>query len=281
MPRAIWKGTISFGLVTIPVGLFSAVASGELSFHLLDSRDFSAIHNKRVNENTGEEVPWEAIVKGYQLEDGRWVTVTDHDFAAANVKATRTIDVLGAVCEEDITVGYFDSPYYLAPEPQGAKAYALLREALRRADRVAIGQIVIRSRQRLCALVPQGDELVLEVLRYPYELRDASTLDLPTSDLAALGVTDAETMLAAQLVATIQTDWDPSRYRDTYHDELLALIERKADGETIVAPEPAAPVAEVVDIMDLLKRSVEDARRAKSAGGTGADAGATTRAAGA
>jgi DNA end-binding protein Ku len=281
MPRAIWKGTISFGLVTIPVGLFSAVASGELSFHLLDSRDFSGVHNKRVNENTGEEVPWEAIVKGFQLEDGRWVTVTDDDFAAANVKATRTIDVLGAVCEEDITVGYFDSPYYLAPEPQGAKAYALLREALRRESRVAVGQIVIRSRQRLCALVPQGDALVLEVLRYPYELRETSTLDLPSRDLAALGVTDAETALAAQLVATIQTDWNPSRYRDNYHDELLALIKRKAAGETIAVPEAPEPVAEVVDIMDLLKRSVEDARRAKASTGTGADAGTAARVAGA
>ncbi|MDR3685461.1 MAG: Ku protein, partial [Coriobacteriia bacterium] len=128
MARAIWKGTISFGLVTIPVGLFSAVSAEELSFHLLDSRDFSAVHNKRVNENTGEEVPWEAIVKGYQLPDGRWVTVTDDDFAAANVKATRTIDVLGAVCEDDVAVEFFDTPYFLAPEPQGTKAYALLRE---------------------------------------------------------------------------------------------------------------------------------------------------------
>ena len=273
MARAIWKGTISFGLVTIPVGLFSAVSAEELSFHLLDSRDFSAVHNKRVNENTGEEVPWEAIVKGYQLPDGHWVTVTDNDFAAANVKATRTIDVLGAVCEDDVAVGYFDTPYFLAPEPQGAKAYALLREALRKAGRVAVGQIVIRSRQRLCALVPQGDALVLEVMRYPYELRTSEALELPGDDLAALGVTDAESTLAAQLIATIESDWDPTRYKDTYHDDLLALITRKAEGETIVAPEPAAPTAEVVDIMDLLKKSVEEARRARTAdGGSGAQA---------
>ncbi|HEY5540780.1 MAG TPA: Ku protein [Coriobacteriia bacterium] len=267
MAHAIWKGTISFGLVTIPVGLFSAVTAEELSFHLLDSRDFSAVHNKRVNETTGEEVPWEAIVKGYQLPDGRWVVVSDDDFAAANVKATRTIDVLGAVCEDDIAVSFFDTPYLLAPEPQGAKAYALLREALRRAKRVAVGQIVIRSRQRLCALVPQGDALVLEVLRYPYELREASMLELPGGDLAALGVTEAESMLAAQLVATIETDWDPSRYRDTYHEDLLALIERKAAGETIAAPEPPETTAEVIDIMDLLKKSVEEARLARAADG--------------
>ena len=275
MPRAIWKGTISFGLVTIPVGLFSATSAEQLSFHLLDSRDFSAVHNKRVNENTGEEVEWDAIVKGYQLEDGRWITMSDDDFAAANVKATRTIDVLGAVCEDQITVGYFDSPYFLAPEPQGAKAYALLREALRRAGRVAVGQIVIRSRQRLCALVPEGDLLLLEVLRYPYELRDASELDVPSSDLAGLGVTDAEIALAGQLVATIETTWDPVTYHDTYHDDLLALIDRKAQGEVIPAPEPPAPTAQVIDIVSLLKQSVEDARRAQGAGGSGTGRGRT------
>lgn len=272
MPRAIWKGTISFGLVTIPVGLFSATAPDDLAFHLLDSRDFSAIHNRRVNESTGEEVPWGAVVKGYQLEDGRWVALTDDDFAAANVRATRTIDVLGAVCADEIAVSYFETPYYLAPEEPGAKAYALFREALRRAGRVAIGQIVIRSRQRLCALVPQGDEIVLEILRYRHELRAASTLDVPGSDLSALGVTDAETTLAAQLVATIQTDWDPSRYHDTYHDDLLALIARKAEGETIPAPEPPGPTAQVIDIMDLLKKSIDDARQAKGEAGRGARA---------
>ena len=269
MARAIWKGTISFGLVTIPVGLFSAVAQRELSFHLLDSRDLSPVRNKRVNEATGEEVPWEAIVKGYELESGRWVTLSDEDFSAANVKATRTIDVLGAVCAEDVAPEFFDTPYLLAPEPQGFKAYALLREALKSAGRVAVAQIVIRSRQRLCALIPEGDALTLEVLRYPYELRDSQGLELPGDDLKALGVTTAELNLASQLVTTIEANWDPSSYKDTYHDDLLALIVRKANGETItVAEEPAEPVGQVVDIMELLKKSVEDARATRSATGS-------------
>ena len=269
MPRAIWKGTISFGLVTIPVGLFSAVAQRELSFHLLDSRDLSPVRNKRVNENTGEEVPWEAVVKGFELDDGRWVTLSDEDFSAANVKTTRTIDVLGAVCEKDVAPEYFDTPYLLAPEPQGFKAYALLREALKTAGRVAVAQIVIRSRQRLCALVPEGDALLLEVLRYPYELRAESGLDLPGGDLNALGVTNAELNLAAQLITTIETEWDPSGYRDTYHDDLLALIERKANGESVApAEQPEQPVAQVVDIMELLKKSVEDARDKRRATGS-------------
>lgn len=278
MPHAIWEGTISFGLVTIPVELHSATAKNEIAFHLLDSRDMAPVRNVRVNGVTGEQVPWESIVKGHERADGRWVTMTDEDFAAANVRATRTIDVLGAVCEEDIGDEFFDTPYYLAPEQAGRKAYALLREALRSAKRVAIGQIVIRSRQRLCALAPHGDALMLIVMRYAHELRSAEGLELPGADLAALGVTEAEQSLAGQLVATIQTDWDPARYRDSYRDDILALLERKAEGAAIAVPgERERPGAEVIDIMDLLKRSIEDARSAGQGGGTGGQGGATDR----
>lgn len=267
MPRAIWKGTISFGLVTIPVGLFSAVAQKDLAFHLLDGRDFSPVRTRRVNEATGEEVPWEVIVKGYRLPDDRWVTMADEDFSAANVKATRTIDVLGAVCASEVAIEFWDTPYFLAPETAGIKAYALLREALRRAGRIAVGQIVIRSRQHLCALVPEGDALLLEILRYPYELRHAADLELPGSDLSALGVTDAEVALAEQLISTIETSWEPTGYHDTYREDLLALIERKAAGESIaMTAEPPAPTAQVIDIVELLKKSVEEARAARGAG---------------
>jgi len=267
MAHAIWKGTISFGLVTIPVGLFSAVAQRDVAFHLLDGRDFSPVKNRRVNESTGEEVPWESVVKGFKLADGRWIAMADEDFEAANVRATRTIDVMGAVCADEVPPSFWETPYFLAPEPQGAKAYALLREALRRAGRIAVAQIVIRSRQRLCALVPEGDAILLEVLRYPYELRSADDLNLPGSDLQALGVTDAELKLASQLIGTIEGAWTPSAYHDTYHDDLLALIDRKAKGETIeVAETPAEPSAQVVDIVELLKKSVEDARASRAAG---------------
>ncbi len=204
-------------------------------------------------------------MKGYELPDGRWVTMSEEDFKAANVKATQTIDVLGAVCAEEIPLRFFDTPYYLAPEKAGIKAYALLREALKHAGRIAIGQIVIRTRQHLCALVPDGDMLMLEVLRYPHELRSADDVEVPGDDLAALGVTDAEIALAEQLVTTIAASWDPDSYRDTYHDDLLALIERKAEGEAVEVVQAAPePTAQVVDIAELLKRSVEDARRARS-----------------
>ncbi len=193
--------------------------------------------------------------------------MADEDFKAANVKATQTIDVIGAVCADQVPLQYFDTPYYLAPEKPGAKAYALLREALKRAKRIAIAQVIIRTRQRLCALVPDGDLLMLEVLRYPYELREPGEIEVPGSDVAELGVTDAEIALADQLMKTIEAEWDPTQYRDTYRDDLLAVIDRKAAGETIEIAEPPAPQATVVDIAELLKRSVEEARRARADAG--------------
>jgi DNA end-binding protein Ku len=265
LPRPIWRGTISFGLVTIPVGLYPAVARSELSFRLLDRRDHSPIHNQRVNESTGDVVPWEEVTKGYQLEDGRWVTLSDEDFQAANVKATQTIDVIAAVERADVPPEYLETPYYLAPEKAGFKAYALLREALKRAGRVAVAQIVIRTRQRLVLLVPQGRLLLLEVIHYPHELRGTDELELPVEDLAEANVTDAELELASQLVGTIASDWDPSLYRDSYREDLLALIDRKAAGEPVEAPTSAPDeAAQVVDIMKLLKQSVDDARESRA-----------------
>lgn len=267
MPHAIWKGTISFGLVTIPVSLLAAEQPRELAFHLLDDRDMSPVHNKRVSETTGDEVPWEHVAKGFQIEEGRWVIVTDDDLRAANVEATQTIDVLAAVCAEDIDPKYFDKPYYLQPDKAGRKAYALLREALKREKRVALAKVVVRTRQHLAALVPDGDVLLLEMLRYPYELRDAGELDVPAGDLEASGVTEAEVALAGQLVATISKPFEPdaSEYRDTYRDDLLALIAKKAEGGAVVAP-AAAPAAtgggKVIDIVELLKASLDDAKRA-------------------
>ncbi len=272
MPHAIWTGTISFGLVTIPVQLLPAVQPRELAFHLLDDRDLSPIHNKRVNEHTGEEVAWEHVAKGFEVDKGRFVLVTDDDLRAANVEATQTIDVLAAVCADEIHPELFDAPYYLQPEKAGRKAYLLLREALKHAKRVALAKIVIRTRQHLAAIVPDGDLLLLAVLRYPDELRDAAELDLPGSGAEALkaaNVTQAELDLAEQLVATISRSFDPAapEYRDTYRDDVMALIERKAAGAVTATPvsEPAAAAGgEVVDIVALLKRSLDEAKRARA-----------------
>jgi len=268
MPHAIWKGSISFGLVTVPVSLFAAEQPRELAFHVLDGRDMSQVHNKRVSASTGEEVPFDRIVKGFEVEEGRWVVVSDEDLRAANVEATQTIDVLAAVCASDIDPAYFDKPYYLAPEKAGRKAYALLRETLKEAKRVALAKIVIRTRQHLAAIVPEGDALVLELLRYPYELRSTDGLDLPGADLDAAGVTKAELTLAKQLVDAIAKPFEPEapEYRDTFRDDLLALIRTKAEGGAVAAPPAvAAPVGgEVVDIVALLKRSLDEAKKAQA-----------------
>lgn len=267
MPHAIWKGSISFGLVTIPVTLYSAEERRDLSFRMLDGRDMTPVKQRRVNERTGEEVPWDEIVKGYELEEGSFVVVTEEDFSAADVEATQTIDVIAAVCADEIDPAYFDKPYYLEPSRAGRKAYALLRETLERAERVALAKVVIRTRQHLAALVPNGPLLMLEILRYPHELRATDTLDLP-GDVAEAGVTDDEIAIATQLVDTISRPFDPAaeEYRDTYRDALLDLIKRKAEGGEIAEP-AAVPAedaegegAEVVDIAALLKASLEAAR---------------------
>jgi DNA end-binding protein Ku len=271
MSHAIWRGTISFGLVTIPVTLLPAVQPRGLAFHLVDERDLAPIHNKRVNEKTGKEVAWEHVVKGFEVDKDRFVVVTDDDLRAANVEATQTIDVLAAVCADEIHPELFDTPYYLQPEKAGRKAYLLLREALRSAKRVALAKIVIRTRQHLAALVPDGDLLLLAVLRYPNELRDVGEFELPRSGekaIKAAGATKAELDLAEQLVATISRPFDPAapEYRDTYSDDVLALIEKKAAGAAPGAPVAKAPSkgGEVVDIVALLKKSLDEAKRARA-----------------
>jgi DNA end-binding protein Ku len=265
MPHAIWNGSISFGLITIPVAILPAEDSGSrLAFHQLDRHDLSPVKQKRVNAVTGEEVAWEDIVKGYEVESGQWVVVTDDDFRAANVEATQTIDILGAVCADEIDPVYFSKPYFLQPAKGGRKAYALLRETLHAAGRVALCRVVIRTREHLAALMPQDKMLLLEVLRYPDELRSAADLDLPGTDLTKEGITAGELAMATQLIQTIERTFEPTEYRDTYREDLLALIERKAEGGEVAAPPPppaAESEAEVVDIMALLKKSLEDARR--------------------
>ena len=267
MPHAVWKGAVSFGLVTIPVTLYPAEERRDLAFRLLDRRDLNPVRQRRVNERTGAEVAWEDVIKGYELEEGRFVIVADEDFRAADVEATQTIDVISAVCAVEIDPAYFDKPYYLEPARAGRKAYALLRETLRQTERVALAKIVIRTRQHLAALVPRGPLLMLELLRYPHELRSADALDLPAEGSADAGLSGDELAIAAQLVETIARPFDPTaeEYRDTYRDALLALIQRKAAGGEVATPEPAREVdenegAEVVDIASLLRASLEAAR---------------------
>jgi DNA end-binding protein Ku len=271
MPRSIWKGAISFGLVTIPVGLVSAENTGtDISFHNLDKNTMSRVRQKRVAEATGDEVAWDDIVKGYEYEKGQYVVLEPEEIDAANPEATHTIDIVAVVCDQCIDRPYFNKPYYVVPDKAGRKPYALLREVLRKNGQVAVARVVIRTRQYLAAIFPEGDALVLDLLRYADELRDVSQLDLPPGDVEEVGITEQELKLADQLVSALVTEWEPERYEDTYRNDLLDLIKRKVEegGRTIteMPGKAAAPTAEVVDIMDLLKRSVEAAEQSHATG---------------
>jgi DNA end-binding protein Ku len=268
MARVIWKGQISFGLVEIPVGLYSATrGDGAVHFDLLDRRDMAPIGYRRVNKRSGEEVPQDEIVRGYEIDKDEYVTVTDEDFVQANPKATRTIDIVAFVNVDEIDARFYEKPYYLAPTRRGSKAYALLREALRRTGRVGVARVVLRSRQYIGLILPFGSMLGLELLRYADELRDPSELDLPGDDLQALGVKDRELQMAERLVEELSEPWQPASFKDDYREDLLARIRAKAEvGETQVVAQPVAegPMsAEVVDIMTLLKRSVDRAAEEK------------------
>ncbi|MBI4524003.1 MAG: Ku protein [Deltaproteobacteria bacterium] len=261
--RPIWKGSINFGLVTIPVALFSAETSDDLDFDLLDKRDFSPVRYRRVNQNTGQEVPWSEIVKGYKYEDGEYVVLTEEDFIHANVEATQSIDIMNFVDAAEISPIYFDKPYYLEPLKNGRRAYALLRHVMAKTNKVGIAKIVIRTRQHLAALMPQGPVLVVSILRFAHELRDAGALEVPEEDLE---VSDKETKMAERLVETMVEKWKPEQYRDNYRESLLQLIEKKVKaGKTKVIEERKREeprrAGKVINIMDLLKRSVEQAQQ--------------------
>ena len=266
MPRAIWKGTISFGLVTIPVGLYSAVERAEaLHFRLLHAKDESPIDYKRVCEAEGVEVPWSEIVKGYEIAKGEFVVMTDKDFARARTEATQTFSIRDFVPSNAIDALYFDQPYYLAPQGKAAaKSYALLRDALAKSGRAGVGTFVLREREHLGALKPAGDALVLSTLRFAHEIRKPDTLDLPD---AGRGWDKREMALALQLVDTLAHDWEPQRYRDTYHEVLRRAIEQKAEGKEIAPPAPKKP-ARVLDLAKALAESLKTPRRepAKAAG---------------
>ncbi|MDI6853216.1 MAG: Ku protein [Deltaproteobacteria bacterium] len=266
MPHAIWKGQISFGLVNVPVALYPAEAPAELQFHLLDSQNLARLKYKRVNEVTGEEVPMERIVKGYELDSGEHVVLSDQDFENVDVEATQTIDIQDFVDLAAIDYIYFDKPYYLVPGKKAEKGYVLLRETLRRTGKVGIAKVVIRTRQYLAALIPQGNGLVLNLLRYAHELRDFNEFDLPSKDFSEYKISDRELEMAVNLVNTMTAKWEPEKYHDEYRDKLLAWIERKArEGEQVQPPEraPVKPVAEVVDFMELLKKSVQEKEKAR------------------
>jgi DNA end-binding protein Ku len=265
MARAIWKGSISFGLVNIPVGLYSAETRDDISFKLLDRKTKSPIHYKRVSEESGKEVPWDETVRGYEVEKGKYVVLSDQDLKRAAPEATQTIDIQGFVDLEDISPLFFDKPYFLAPDSKGTKAYALLRETLRRTGKVGIAKVVIRTRQYLAAVVARGDSevLTLELMRYAHELRDPEELDVPRGKG---GVSEKELQMAIRLVEGMEEAWDPDQYKDDYRNDLMKLIEERAEsgeleGSTAPVPKLEAAGGKVVDLMALLKSSLDEGPR--------------------
>lgn len=267
---SIWSGTIGFGLVQIPVGLHPAEDQHDFDMTLLDKSDLSPVGYKRVNKTTDREVEWENIVKGYEHSKGEYVILTPSDFAQANVKATRQVDILAFVDMAEIDPRYIERPYYLVPQKAGTKAYALLRETLQDMGKAGIGKIVIRTRQHLAAVVPHEEALLLLLLRFSDELRDTSKLALPDTDSRKLGVTDKERAMAKHLVEALVEPFVPENYTDEYHQDLLKLVEQKvAAGEVNTLPQspdkkPRAPRPKAIDLAALLAQSVDSLGDLKS-----------------
>lgn len=264
----IWTGTISFGLVNIPVTLHSGEAAKELHFTMLDRRDLSPIGYRKVNKNTGEEVPSGSVVKAFKLEDGRYVTLTNEDFKRASPERTQRIDIRAFVDGSRIDPAFFERPYYLEPSAKHEKAYVLLREALKRSKKVGIATIVLRSREYVAALMARGPALTLELLRYSDELRDPSDLHLPAEEAEGLNISEAEFAMAGRLIEDLLGPWKPEAFKDEYRDELLAFIEKKAKAGKAEAgppaPEERPEGTPAGDIMELLKKSLERRPKARS-----------------
>ena len=262
MPRPLWKGAISFGLIHIPVDLFSAESSQQLDLSMLDKRDFAPIGYKRVNKKTGNEVEWKDIVKGYEFEDNQYVVLSEEDIKRANPEATQTIDIQAFIEADEVSPIYYEQPYYLTPAKGGDKVYALLRETLKKSGKIAIAQVVIRVKQHIAALIPIDDMIVLNLLRYAGDMHELDQYKVPKTQTGNTAVSAKEVQMALSLVEGMTEKWDPKLYQDNYRNDLLKLIEKRIESkQTKVldesAPPAAAPVSNIVDIMALLKQSIE------------------------
>lgn len=263
MPHSIWKGNISFGLVNIPVGLYPAEeGESKLKFNLIDKSDLSPVGYKRINKKTGKEVGTGDLVKGYEYDEDKYVVLTDEDFKRANVKATQTIEITDFIDASKIHPVYYEKPYFLAPVGKGQKSYALLREVLKKTGKAGIARVVIHSREYIGVLIPYGRMLVLNLMRFADEIKSPEEFELPSDDLKEIGVSEKELDMAEKLVEGMIADWEPAKYHDTYREDILSYIKQKIETgqtETITEAPPPSPKAEVIDLMSLLKKSVEKA----------------------
>jgi DNA end-binding protein Ku len=265
MAHPIWSGAINFGLVTIPVKLFTAVRTDELSFNMLHAKDEGRIKYERVCSVDGQPVPWDEIVKGYEYEKGQYVVLTDEDFKKVNPEATQSVDILEFVDLDTINPMFFDKPYYLEPSKQGKHAYALLREALNESGKVAIARVVIRTKEYIAAVKPIGDALVLELMHWADEIVETSTLELPNKE----ALPEGEMKMARMLIDTMSVEaFEAEKFKNRYHDELLEMIEARAQGKELPKPKKAAaPKSKVVNLMDVLAQSLEESKKRRAGNG--------------
>ncbi|WP_093381456.1 Ku protein [Variovorax sp. OV329] len=283
-PRVLWKGAISFGLVHIPVALYAATVNHGIDFDWLDKRSMDPVGYKRINKRTGREIEREQIVKGVEYEDGQYVVLSDKEIADAYPRSTQTIEIESFVPAESVPFVFLERPYYLAPINRGGKVYALLRETLQRSGRVGLARVVISSRQHLAMLVPSGPGMVLNLLRWSEDLRPWKALPLPPESMKAAGVTDRELKMATELIKDMSADFDPEAFHDSFTEQIMALVKRKAEAgktESVSQPGPMeeegpGASAKVVDLTELLQRSLRQGGR----GGSGAHKAQTKRGSG-
>jgi DNA end-binding protein Ku len=258
---SIWEGSIGFGLVEIPVVLKAAEQStDEVSFTQLDRRDLAPVGYRRYNKRTGEEVEWKDIVKGYEYDDDRYVVISEEELRDAHPKVTKSVEIVQFVDASEIDPVFFDKPYYLEPRKRGSKAYALLRDTLKRTGKVAIGKVVVRTRQYLAAVTVRGPVLVLDLLRYSHEIREPEEIAAPGAKSSDVKVTPAEARMAEQLVESMSGPWKPEDFKDEYRDEVLSMVQQKVKSgkiRTIKEPSTERGDGKVIDLMSKLKESVE------------------------
>ncbi|WP_122763679.1 non-homologous end joining protein Ku [Pseudomonas viridiflava] len=267
MPRAIWKGAISFGLVHIPVSLVSATSAQSVDFDWLDKRSMDPVGYKRINKTTGKEVTKEHIVKGVAFEKGRYVVLSEEEIRSAHPKSTQTIEIIAFVASDQIPLQNIDTPYFLAPDKRGGKVYALLRETLKKTRKVALANVVLHTKQHLAALMPLESALVLVMLRWPAEVRSLDELELG-SDVTKPSLAKGELDMAKRLVEDMSADWQPDAYRDSFQEKIMALVAKKAKAgkiEDVESKEGSEErkSADVLDLTELLKRSLAGKPAAK------------------
>ena len=260
--RAIWKGSISFGLVNIPIALYPATRTEDLKFRLLRSKDLSPVNYKRVAEADGKEVTWDQIVKGYEYEKGKFVVIKDDDFKRVDIEATQTVDIINFVDLDEVNPVFFHKPYYMEPQKGGDRAYVLLREALESAGKIGIAKVVIKTRQHLAAIKPQGDGLMLELMHFAAELRDVEDFRQPRESKIAKKELD----MAKSLINSMTEKWDPEAYKDDYREALEEMIEEKVKHPDKELPKKAAKKrpSNVIDLVAVLQESMrEGAKKTK------------------